>query len=113
MLATMSGEFHFYVYLLASRSRTSYCGVTNDLLRRVEEHRSGEYDGFTAKYRIHRLVYYEHFQYVSTAVAREKEIKGWLRPRKITLIEADNPTWLDLYPGLSGSTETGPSLRLG
>ena len=102
MLATMSREHLYFVYIVASRSRTLYIGVTNALIRRVGEHREGTFDSFTKKYRIHRLVYFERFQYVNSAIAREKELKGWLRLRKIALIEAGNPTWIDLYPELIG-----------
>ncbi|MDQ2924878.1 MAG: GIY-YIG nuclease family protein [Acidobacteriota bacterium] len=96
----MPEEHHYYVYILSSRSRTLYVGVTNKLLRRVEEHRDGTFDGFTSKYRIHRLVYFEHFKYIGNAIAREKAIKGWLRIKKVALIEAENPTWEDLYVDL-------------
>ncbi len=97
MLAIMLREYSYYVYIVSSKSRTIYIGVTNDLLERVEQHRSGEYDGFTKKYRVQRLVYFERFQYIGNAIAREKELKGWLREKKIALIAADNPTWEDLY----------------
>ncbi len=97
MMAQMPEEHHYYVYILSSRSRTLYVGVTNKLLRRVEEHRDGVFDGFTSKYRIHRLVYFEPFKYIGNAIAREKAIKGWLRIKKVALIEAENPTWEDLY----------------
>jgi len=100
MLAIMPREHHYYVYILFNKSRTLYVGVTNKLLFRVEQHRNGEFEGFTKKYNIHRLVYFERFQYVGNAIAREKEIKGWLRARKIALIEEENPTWEDLFPSL-------------
>ena len=86
----------YYTYILASRSRTLYTGVTNNITRRVWEHREGLISGFTSKYRIHRLVWYEATRDVRRAIAREKEIKGWLREKKIKLIEAQNPTWKDL-----------------
>jgi putative endonuclease len=70
--------------------------VTNNLPRRIYEHRSGEIPGFTGKYKIHRLVYFEEFVDIRQAIAREKEIKGWLRGRKIQLIESVNPRWKDL-----------------
>jgi putative endonuclease len=100
MLRIMPNEHHYYVYILSNRSRTLYIGVTNDLLRRIGEHREGTHDGFTAKYRIHRLVHFEHFQYIDNAITREKELKGWLRSKKIALIQADNATWEDLFPNL-------------
>ena len=90
----------YYVYLMASRSRALYTGVTNDLERRVPEHREG-LSRFTRKYRITRLVYYEEFADIRDAIAREKEIKGWRRSRKIDLIERRNPAWedfLSLFP---------------
>jgi putative endonuclease len=70
--------------------------VTNNLPRRIYEHRSGEIPGFTSKYKIHRLVYFEDFVEIRQAIAREKEIKGWLRGRKVQLIESVNPRWKDL-----------------
>ena len=86
----------YYVYIMASRSRVLYTGVTNDLTRRVNEHKRGLTDGFTTKYRITRLVYFEEFADVRDAIAREKEVKGWKGSRKITLVEGRNPTWEDL-----------------
>ena len=85
----------YYVYILASHSRTTYVGVTNDLLRRLHEHRRGPV-GFTAKYRVRRLVYYESTENVASAIAREKQLKGWTRNKKVALIELTNPMWLDL-----------------
>ena len=86
----------YCVYILASVSRRLYVGVTNDLARRVWQHRSGSAAGFTARYHIHRLVYFECGREVHSAVAREKEIKGWSRPKKMELIEAANEGWNDL-----------------
>ncbi len=86
----------FYVYIMASKSRVVYTGITNNLQRRVWEHKHNELPGFTSQYRVHRLVYYETFKYVGNAIAREKRIKGWIRSRKITLVESLNPTWEDL-----------------
>jgi putative endonuclease len=85
----------YYVYIMASRSRVLYIGVTNDLARRVHEHRRSLIPGFTSKYRITRLVYFEEFMDVRDAITREKQIKGWVRVRKIRLIEEHNPTWED------------------
>jgi putative endonuclease len=90
------GVKSYFVYILTNRTRTLYIGVTNDLLRRVYEHRSGDVPGFTRRYKIHRLVYFEQFDDIRQAIAREKEIKGWLRSRKIRLIETLNPGWKDL-----------------
>ncbi len=89
-------ERQYFVYIMANRSRNIYTGMTNSLLRRVAEHKSGKVDGFTKRYRIHRLVYYESFRYVGNAIHREKEIKGWDRTRRVALIESVNPTWEDL-----------------
>jgi putative endonuclease len=86
----------YFVYILTNRTRTLYVGVTNNLPRRIYEHRSGEIPGFTSKYKIHRLVYFEDFVDIRQVIAREKEIKGWLRGRKIQLIESVNPGWKDL-----------------
>jgi len=86
----------FYVYIMASRSRVLYVGVTNDLARRVDEHKRGLAAGFTSKYRITRLVHFEEFVDILDAIAREKEIKGWVRTRKTRLIDSSNPTWEDL-----------------
>ncbi len=86
----------YFVYILASRSRTLYVGVTRDLPRRLHEHRSGRPPGFTSRYRITRLVHFEQTPDARSAIAREKEIKGWRRAKKVTLIEAENPTWKDL-----------------
>ena len=86
----------YYVYIMASISRTLYVGVTSDLERRVQEHKSGLIQGFTKRYKIKKLVHYESFSNVRDAIAREKEIKGWLRAKKVALIEAENPTWRDL-----------------
>jgi putative endonuclease len=84
----------YYVYIMASQSRTLYVGVTNNLERRVYEHKVIE--GFTSRYNINRLVYFAETNDVTAAIAREKEIKGWLRKRKIALIEEMNPEWHDL-----------------
>jgi putative endonuclease len=86
----------YFVYILSSLSGTLYTGVTNDLLRRVTQHKSQIGSKFTAKYRINRLVYYEETSDVNSALAREREIKGWRRSKKIALIRELNPTWRDL-----------------
>lgn len=87
----------FHVYILASRSRNLYIGVTNNLPRRLEMHRAGEVCS-TAKYRIVRLVYVESTDDVRAAIAREKQLKGWRRDRKLSLISSMNPAWDDLLP---------------
>ena len=93
-------EYHFYVYILASRSRSLYIGFTTDLRVRVLQHREKRPGTHTAKYNIGRLVYYEHFTYVLNAIARETELKDWNRAKKVALIEQSNPTWEDLAAGL-------------
>jgi len=90
----------YCVYVLANRSRSLYTGVTGDLERRMIEHRDGLVAGFTTRYRIFRLVYLEIFGDVAAAIAREKEIKGWRREKKIRLIERGNATWADLAEAL-------------
>jgi putative endonuclease len=84
------------VYILSSLSRTLYVGVTRDLPKRVAMHRAGTYGGFTHRYRVNRLVYYEVTTNIRSAIEREKEIKGWSRNRKIELIESVNAGWEDL-----------------
>jgi len=86
----------YFVYIIASRSRTLYVGVTNDLERRVYEHKHKLISGFTAKYKITRLVHFEETEDVMSAIEREKQIKGWTRAKKVALVEAANPTWEDL-----------------
>jgi putative endonuclease len=93
----------FYVYILASKSRTLYTGVTNNLERRVVEHRRKLVSGFTSRYNINRLVYYEAGGNIESMIAREKQIKGWGRMKKITLIESMNRDWKDLSDGWPGS----------
>jgi putative endonuclease len=85
----------FWVYILASRSRVLYIGVTKDLARRLAQHRAG-LSSFTARYRVDRLVYAEEHASPRDAIAREKQLKGWTRARKVALIEEHNPTWRDL-----------------
>ena len=86
----------YFVYILASRSRNLYTGITSSLMQRIREHREGRVPGFTARYRIHRLVYVESFRDVRDAICREKEIKSWRRELRVKLIEAQNPAWSDL-----------------
>ena len=92
----MSREKRYHVYIMASISGVLYVGVTGFLYARVLQHKSGETDGFTRRYRVHKLVYYETFRYVNNALARETEIKKWRREKKVALIEAQNPAWKDL-----------------
>jgi len=117
---------------MSNRSKTLYTGVTNNLLRRVWQHRQGVGSEFCKHYKLDRLVYFERFQYVDNAITREKQIKGWLRSKKIALVVSQNPTWSDLvlngtssYPGrrvhrsdgfrrqLGAASCIGPSLRSG
>ena len=86
----------YYVYIMTNASRTLYTGVTNDLQRRVYERKSGRGSVFTKKYRITRLVYYEAYNDVRNAIAREKQIKEWRRSKKVVLIESQNPDWRDV-----------------
>jgi putative endonuclease len=86
----------YYVYIMTNESNTLYTGVTNDLTKRVFEHKNKLLPGFTAKYNITRLVYFEETNDVQTAIAREKQIKGWLRKKKLGLISSVNPKWEDL-----------------
>ncbi|MFT3730150.1 MAG: GIY-YIG nuclease family protein [Hyphomicrobium sp.] len=94
----------YFVYILASqRNGTLYVGVTNDLVRRVQEHREGLVPGFTKRYGVKALVYYEVHSDISEAILREKRIKRWLRPWKLQLIEANNPQWVDLWADLTSN----------
>ena len=91
-----------YVYLLASRKHgTLYLGVTNDIVRRVHDHRTKAGKGFTARYDVNKLVWFEIYDDAITAITREKELKKWRRDWKIRLIEEQNPAWDDLYPGIT------------
>ena len=89
----------YSVYIMASRSRVLYVGVTNDLVRRVDEHKRGLGGRFTSRYRVTRLVHREEFTRIGDAIAREKALKGWRRSRKVALIERSNPAWRDLAEG--------------
>lgn len=92
----MTGERTYYVYILAGKSRVLYTGMTNDLQRRLSEHKDRRGSAFTSKYNVTRLVFYESTNDVHVAIAREKQIKGWTRAKKVALIEAQNPQWHDL-----------------
>ena len=103
--------FTYYVYILTNVKRNvMYVGVTNDLGKRVTEHRAGTGSAFTRQYRVNILVYAEEYQQIEEAIAREKQIKGWRRSKKDALVEAANPTWADL---LEDDVTKGPSLRSG
>ena len=96
------GARQFYVYILASHiGGTLYIGVTNDLIRRVYEHQQKVVEGFTKQHDVTRLVYFEAFD-IEQAIHREKRLKKWPRAWKISLIEKDNPDWIDLYPEIAG-----------
>lgn len=88
----------YYVYILASKKNgTLYIGITSNLAKRIEQHKEGKIKGFTKKYHVHMLVYYETFDDVYRAIQREKELKKWNRQWKIRLIEEENPFWKDLF----------------
>jgi len=96
----MRREYNFYVYIMASESGTLYIGFTNDLKRRVYEHKNNIIEGFSKKYSCHKLVYYEHYSYVYNAIEREKEIKDCNRKKKEELIKNFNAHWVDLYDSI-------------
>ena len=98
----------YYVYILASKSRVLYIGITRHLAVRIAQHKAGDYGAFTCKYKVFRLVYFERYYSPRTAIAREKQLKGWVRAKKIALIERENPTWEDLAEGWETA---GPSTR--
>ena len=91
-----SNRKSYYVYIMSSPSQTLYTGVTNELERRVNEHKSGAFDSFTKRYRVNRLVYFQETNDINEAIAAEDRIKGLSRSKKFALIEAENPTWRDL-----------------
>jgi len=97
----ISNHMNYFVYLLASqRNGTLYVGVTNDLVRRVYEHKNDVLDGFSKRYGVHQLVWFEATPSVEAAILKEKQIKNWPRAWKVALIERSNPQWLDLYGSL-------------
>ena len=97
----MIDERQYFVYILASGvGGTLYVGVTNNLFRRIAEHRDGKGNAFASRYGVTRLVYYEVHDAIHSAIAREKSIKRWRRAWKVDLIEQDNPNWVDRWPGL-------------
>jgi len=90
-----------YVYILANaHNKVLYTGVTSNLVKRMYEHKNKQVEGFTRKYNVNKLVYFEVFEDIVNAITREKQIKGWLRSKKIALIETKNPAWNDLYKEL-------------
>jgi putative endonuclease len=93
----------YYVYILTTQDNTVlYTGVTNDLIRRVYEHKNNLVSGFTKRYCVHKLVYFEMVEDVMSAIEREKQVKSWVRNKKISLVNASNPDWHDLYDEISG-----------
>ena len=103
----------FHIYILASRTRVLYVGVTSGFMKRLHEHRNKLVPGFTARYNVNRLVYVETTDDAQAAIARERQIKGWLRSRKVALIESSNPQWLDLSEAWYARQVPDPSLRSG
>jgi len=91
---------YYFVYIMSNKSKTIYTGLTNNLINRVYQHKHKLIKGFTKRYNITKLVYYETHRDVMAAIVREKQIKGWLRKKKIALIESINPEWRDLYDDL-------------
>ena len=90
----------YYVYILSCNSnKTLYIGVTNDLRRRLKEHKSGQIDGFSKTYKTHKLVYFEEYGEIEKAIVREKQLKHWVRAKKNALVETKNPNWIDLTEG--------------
>jgi putative endonuclease len=95
----------FYVYIMASYSRVLYVGMTNDLCRRVYQHKHKFIAGFTSRYNVNQLVYYDSTSDVKAAIEREKQIKSWRREKKVKLIESLNPKWIDLSQELCGDLD--------
>ena len=96
----MQTKVYFFYILVSRRNGTLYIGVTNNLLKRVDQHRRNLAAGFTEKYGVHRLVYFEQFRDIRFAIGREKQLKKWNRQWKLDLIEKDNPQWRDLFDEL-------------
>ena len=103
--AMSNWNHNYYIYLLTNCYNTVlYTGMTNDLIVRVQQHKSLKVIGFTSRYRITKLVHFEYFGHVNDAIKREKQIKSWSRARKNALVEKDNPGWDDLYPIIIGES---------
>ena len=108
----MSRDYNFWVYIVTNvHDSVLYIGITNDLARRVSEHRSGEVPGFTSAYRCRKLIYYEHSTDVQDAIAREKQLKKWSRQKKVALIATLSPDWKDLAPEVLGEEQEMSRLR--
>ena len=94
----------YYVYILSNRSKTLYIGITNNLVKRVWQHKKGLVEGFSKRYNVDRLIYYETTEDVNSAIAREKQLKNWRREKKEFLINRMNPEWKDLYESIVDSS---------
>ncbi len=101
----------YYIYIMTNKSKTLYIGMTNNLSRRVYEHKNKLIPGFTSRYKITKLVYFEQTNDVNAAIVREKQLKGWVRRKKIELIESLNPTWEDLASGFGFDAADPSALR--
>jgi putative endonuclease len=99
-------EHMYYCYIVASRSHNFYVGITSAIEQRVQQHKNGTFEGYSKKYNCNRLVWFERHPFVERAIAREKQLKGWSRMKKIALIEQMNPAWADL------SAEWGTSIKM-
>jgi putative endonuclease len=97
------------VYIMSNHSRTLYIGVTSDLYSRVWQHKHSAIKGFTSRYRMNKLIYYEEWPTMNEAIAREKQLKGWPRAKKVALIEERNPAWDDLASGWFGQPDSSAS----
>jgi putative endonuclease len=101
----MSRDYDFWVYIVTNQNDSVlYIGMTNDLARRISEHRAGELPGFTAEYRCNKLIYYEYYSNVDEAIDRESQLKKWSRAKKTELINGMNPRWIDLFEEISGNS---------
>ena len=108
----MARDYNFWVYIITNRhDSVLYIGMTNDLVRRVSEHGSGEIHGFTSAYKCHKLLYYEHYTDVQDAIGRETQLKKWSRAKKVALITTMNPRWNDLAPEILGEEQGMSRLR--
>ena len=103
----------YYVYILSNKNKVLYSGMTNELSRRIYEHKNGLIDGFTKKYNVHNLVYFEIQKDLESAIKREKQLKNWHRQWKINLIESKNKEWKDLYSEISDPIKIIYELRIG
>jgi len=108
----MARDYNFWVYIITNRhDSVLYIGMTNDLVRRVSEHCSGEIQGFTSAYKCRKLLYYKHYSDVQDAIGRETQLKKWSRAKKVALITTMNPRWNDLAPEILGEESEMSRLR--